>query len=105
MHQMIKTRRQQAATIHMHAFRNAAWTREYAVPIRPFLAGRAFEPELIEHMSAALVRACEALQLQVIDDAATRMVARTIIDLAERGIRDAESLMTMTLREFGVSEK
>ena len=70
------------------------------VPIRPFLAGRAFDPELIEQMSDALVKACEALQLQVIDDAATRMVARTIIALTERGIRDAESLLKMTLLEF-----
>lgn len=73
--------------------------------IRPFLAGRVFEPELIEHMSTALVRACEALQLQVIDDAATRMVAGAIIALAEQGVRDAESLVAMTLREFGLNEK
>jgi hypothetical protein len=71
------------------------------VPISPFLAGRAFEPELIEQMSAAFVRACEALQLKTVDDAATRMVARTIITLAERGVRDAEVLATMALRELG----
>jgi hypothetical protein len=75
------------------------------MPIRPFLAGRAFEPELIEHMSAALVSVCEALRLRVVDDAATRMVARTIIELAERGVRDTESLITMTLREFEAGEK
>lgn len=75
------------------------------MPIRPFLAGRVFEPELIEHMSAALVRACEALQLQVIDDAATRIVARTIIELAERGVREPERLMALTLREFGLGGK
>jgi hypothetical protein len=73
----------------------------YAVPIRPFLAGQAFEPELIEQMSAALVKACEAMQLSVMDDPATRLVARTIIELAQRGFRDAESLVEMTLREFG----
>lgn len=75
------------------------------MPIRPFLAGQAFEPELIEQMSSALVRACEALQLRVIDDAANRMVARTIIGLAERGVRDADTLIAMTLREFGLGEK
>jgi hypothetical protein len=91
----------------MHNFPRGYGARGYgvSVPIRPFLAGRPFEPELIEHMSAALVSACEALQLQVIDDAATRMVARTIIDLAERGVRDAETLLKMTLREFGLGEK
>lgn len=74
------------------------------MPIRPFLAGQVFEPELIEHMSAAFVSACNALRLQMIDDAATRMVARTIIELAERGVRDAESLIALTLREFGLDE-
>lgn len=78
---------------------------EDEVPIRPFLTGRAFEPELIEQMSAAFVRACQALKLQVIDDPATRLVARTIINFAERGVQDAESLVKMTLQEFGLGEK
>jgi hypothetical protein len=51
-------------------------------------------------MSAAFVRACEALRLELRDDPATRLVARTIIELAERGLRDAETLLDMTLREF-----
>jgi hypothetical protein len=70
------------------------------VPIRPFLAGQAFEPELIQQMSAAFVRTCEALRLEVVDDPATRLVARTIIELAERGLRDEKTLHEMTLREF-----
>ena len=52
------------------------------MPIRPFLAGQAFEPELIQQMSAAFMEACEALRLEPIDDPATRLVARTIIELA-----------------------
>jgi hypothetical protein len=72
------------------------------VPIKPFLAGQAFEPELIQQMSAAFVRACEALRLEPTDDPATRLVARTIIELAERGVRDAETLLKMTLQEFGI---
>jgi hypothetical protein len=70
------------------------------VPIRPFLAGQAFEPELIQQMSAAFVGACEALRLELRDDPATRLVARTIIEPAEGGLRDAETLLDMTLREF-----
>jgi hypothetical protein len=71
------------------------------VPIRPFLAGQACEPELIERMSAAFVRACDALRLNVNkDDPATRLVARTIIELAQRGFRDTDILLDMTLREF-----
>jgi hypothetical protein len=75
------------------------------VPIRPFLAGQAFEPELIEAMSAAFVRTCEALRLTLIDDPATRLVAKTIIELAERGVRDVEALAEMSLREFGIDKK
>ena len=70
------------------------------MPIKPFLAGQAFEPELIEQMSAAFVGACDALRLNVGDDPATRLVARTIIELAQRGLRDREVLIDMTLREF-----
>jgi hypothetical protein len=70
------------------------------VPIRPFPTGQAFEPELIQQMSAAFVRACDALRLELRDDPATRLVARTIIDMAERGLRDAETLLDMTLQEF-----
>ncbi len=70
------------------------------MPIRPFLAGQAFEPEIIQQMSTAFASACKALQLELRDDPATRLVARTIIELAERGLRDAQELLDMTLREF-----
>jgi hypothetical protein len=70
------------------------------VPIRPFLANQAFEPEIIATMSAALESVCESLRLKVIDDAATRLVAEKIIQLAQRGVRDAATLTTMTLKEF-----
>jgi hypothetical protein len=75
------------------------------VPIQPFLVGQPFEPELIDQMSAALVRACEALDLHVMDDPATRLVAQTIIDFAQRGFRDADSLLDMTLQVFGIDKK
>ncbi len=42
------------------------------MPIRPYLAGQAFEPEIIKNMSAALAGACDALQLKMHDDPATR---------------------------------
>ena len=72
------------------------------MPIRRFLADQAFQPELITQMSEAFVRACEALRLELVDDPATRLVAKTIIELAERGIKDAETLFEMTRREFGM---
>jgi hypothetical protein len=68
--------------------------------IRPFLAGQPFEPEVIQDMSHALESACEALELNLTDDPATRLVASKIIELAQRGVRDAATLSAMTLKEF-----
>jgi hypothetical protein len=70
------------------------------MPIRPFLAGQAFEPELIREMSLALENVCETLGLTFHDDANTRLVASKIIELAQRGVPDAPTLTAMTLKEF-----
>jgi hypothetical protein len=70
------------------------------MPIRPFLSGQPFDPELIATMSAALETTCAALGLKLVDDPATRLIAEKIIGLAERGVRDAALLSTMTLKEF-----
>ena len=70
------------------------------MPIRPFLAGQAFDPETIRDMSLALEKVCEALSLKMVDDAATRLVAEKIIELAHQGVRDVTSLTAMTLKEF-----
>jgi hypothetical protein len=70
------------------------------LPIRPFLAGQPFGPEVIREMSLALESACETLQLRLTDDANTRLVALKIIELAQRGVRDAPTLSAMTLKEF-----
>ena len=75
------------------------------MPITPYLAHQAFEPEIIKTMSAAFVAACDALHLKVGDDPATRAVAEKVVNLAQRGIRDADVLRTMTLKEFGLSDE
>ena len=68
--------------------------------IRPFLSGQPFDPETIAKMSEALQGVCDTLSLKVVDDAATRLVARKIIELTQRGVRDATALRAMTLKEF-----
>jgi hypothetical protein len=68
------------------------------MPIRPFLADQAFEPELIRQMSLALESVCETLRLGLTDDPNT--VASKIVELAQRGVRDAPTLSAMTLKEF-----
>ncbi len=69
------------------------------MPVRPFLAGQAFNPDLISEMSEALKEACDELGLHRTDDPATRLVAEKIIHLAQRGIRGAVTLQTMAVEE------
>jgi hypothetical protein len=75
------------------------------MPITPFLAGQAFDPEAIERMSAAFVAACDALHLKIGDDPATRFVAETVIQFAQRGIRDPDMLRELMLQEFNLSDE
>ena len=49
-------------------------------------------------MSLALESVCETLELRLTDDPATRLVASKIIELAQRGVRDAKDLSAMTLK-------
>lgn len=75
------------------------------MPITPFLAGQAFDPETIEKMSAAFVATCNALHLKVGDDPATRLVAEKVIQFAQRGIRDPDMLCKLTLKEFDLIDE
>jgi hypothetical protein len=68
------------------------------MPILPFLVGRAFEPEIIHQMSIALERSCADLGVRQRDDALNRMVAEKIIELAQRGVRDADTLHLRALK-------
>ena len=70
------------------------------MPIRPFLADQAFDPEVITAMSLALERVCDALRLKAIDDIATRLVAERIIKQAQRGIRDPDTLVSRVLQDL-----
>jgi hypothetical protein len=42
----------------------------------------------------------DALRLKLIDDIATRLVAEKIIKLAQRGIRDPDTLASMVLKDL-----
>jgi hypothetical protein len=67
---------------------------------RGFLSGQAFEPEVVRQMSLALETICEKFGMELTDTPATRVVAQKIIELAQRGVRDAPSLSEMTLKEL-----
>jgi hypothetical protein len=51
-------------------------------------------------MSLALETVCAKLAPKLTDDPATRLVASKVIELAQRGVRDATTLSTMTLKEL-----
>jgi hypothetical protein len=70
------------------------------MPIRPYLAGQAFEPDMIRSMSSALESVCDTLRLKMVDDGATRLVAQKIIEHAQRGIHDPAMLTKLTLQAF-----
>jgi hypothetical protein len=70
------------------------------VTIRPFLADQPFDPEMIQEMSSALEGTCKVLKLSDVDSAATRLIAKKIIELSQRGIRGAETLQTMAVKHF-----
>ena len=63
------------------------------MPIVPFLGGAAFEPETIRVMSIALEEVCKELGLSL--NPATRLVAEKIIQLAQWGIREPETLRAL----------
>src|SRR5215472_5242950 len=70
------------------------------MPIRGFLSGQAFEPEVVRQMSLALETICGKFGMKLTEDPATRIVALKIIELAQRGVRDAPTLTEMTLQEL-----
>jgi hypothetical protein len=70
------------------------------MPITPFLRNQAFDPELIEAMSAAFTKACTALGLSDRADPITELVARYIIECAQRGLRTETALYLSAIREF-----
>ena len=75
------------------------------MPIRPFLEGEFFDPDLIETMSQALADACKTLGLKDKDDAAVRLLALRIIASAREGIHDQELLKAAALKGLGPALK
>jgi hypothetical protein len=71
------------------------------MPITPYLPSGVFEPETVQAMGVAFEKARQKLGLAPTRDAATEMVARTIIDLAVDGERDPERLYLGALVRFG----
>jgi|GraSoiStandDraft_30_1057271.scaffolds.fasta_scaffold458350_2 hypothetical protein len=74
--------------------------RQASAPTTPFLSGQAFDPETIEAMGKAFVTTCEKLGLSERDDALTELVARNIIEFAQRGLKNPTALHFAAMKEF-----
>lgn len=74
------------------------------MPITPFLAGQAFEPEVVRAMSVAFDDVCKSLRLRPRSDPASEVVAKKIIELAQRGVRDPAALSERVLQELKLGE-
>jgi hypothetical protein len=70
------------------------------MPIRPYLQGQAFDPDTVRIMGVAFENVCGQLGILDKQDAVTKIVARTVIDMAQRGFRDEASLTAAVMEEF-----
>jgi hypothetical protein len=59
-----------------------------------------YSPELVAAMSKAFDDACSLLNVRGFDTASRSKIARRIIELAQSGITDAETLRQKTVGEF-----
>ena len=73
------------------------------MPIRKFIDGEVFDPDTIREMDAALLGACRTMRLKVKDDAARRLLAKSIIELAKHGEHNPERLRAAALKDFRLS--
>jgi len=70
------------------------------MPGTPFLCGQAFDPETTEAMAGAFYEACKALGLVDRAGKSAELVAKRIIELAQRGIRTKTALYQGTMQAF-----
>jgi hypothetical protein len=68
------------------------------MPIRQYIDSKAFDPDTIRVMSAALERALTALKIEDRSDPRAETVARRIILAAEKGEQDPAKLCEIVLK-------
>ena len=73
--------------------------------ITPYFCGQAFDPATIEVMEKAFVTTCEALGLGDRTSLMNEIVARKIIELAQRGLRNPTGLYLTAMRELIPTDK
>lgn len=70
------------------------------MPITPFLRNQAFDPETVVAMSEAFQSACQVLGLADRNDPLNELVAKKVIELAQKGVRSSNALCSLALQEF-----
>jgi hypothetical protein len=76
---------------------------DVAMPIRPYLSGSAFGPEVITAMSAALEEACRMLEAEPRPGLMKEIIAGRIIELVQQGERDPKKLSVGALAQADAS--
>ena len=64
------------------------------------LEKQAFEPELVATMAAAYEQALQALEPLGVAEEAGEIVAKRVIEFAQRGERDLDRLCQLVIRSF-----
>lgn len=80
--------------------RKARGPREIIVP---FLTSKAFTPGTVEELSQAFDRLCSALMVSTSDPKAEQ-IARKIIELTQRGLRDSTQLFCTAILELNLRD-
>jgi hypothetical protein len=70
------------------------------MPIRPYLEGRSFDPEMVRIMGVAFENVCRELGLSGQREPLKRVVARTVIDFADANVRDVHRLTAAVMQQF-----
>jgi len=72
------------------------------MPIYPLLRQSSFEPEHAQALGVAFESTLAALGLTDRNDRIVSIVAKKIIELGERGLRDPEQLRQQAIRELTI---
>ena len=70
------------------------------MPITPYLAGRAFEPEMLKCMAIAFEDVCKQIGLKDKTDPFTELVAEKVISFARPGENDPAALCARVMRSL-----
>ena len=76
----------------------------FAMPIYRLLQNVPMGPEDIKCLTTAYEQTLRAIGLVDRDDPIAEMVARKVIEVGQRGVRDPAQLPELTIKEMGISK-